>query len=113
MIRQSISFPLRADVEIRKFLEINQPINNLYDLPMDTKLQGEMQKQLDNAMNRPTSQYDSHPAPHERIAWIERMHIPLSPILDNRLPALNLFPNPEELQRNMTTELMKNVVKKS
>jgi Zn-dependent protease with chaperone function len=112
VIQQSISFPLRADAEIRKSLEVNQSINNLYDLPMEANLQGELQKQLDEAMNRQTSQYDSHPAPRERIAWIERMHIPLSPILDNRQPALNLFPNPEELQRDMTAELMKNVVKK-
>ena len=61
-------------------------------------------------MNRPTSQYDSHPAPHERITWIERMRLPLSPVLDNRTSALLLFPNPEALQREMTTELMKHVV---
>jgi Zn-dependent protease with chaperone function/Flp pilus assembly protein TadD len=111
VIRQSISFPLRVDAEIRKSLELKQLVNNLYDLPMDADLQGELQKQLDDVMNRSTSQYDSHPAPHERILLIERMHIPLSPILDNRLPALNLFPNPEELQREMTAELMKKVVK--
>jgi Zn-dependent protease with chaperone function/tetratricopeptide (TPR) repeat protein len=113
VIRQSIAFPLRADVEVRRSLELKQTVNNLYDLQMDENLQGELQKQLDDAMNRQTSQYDSHPAPRERIAWIERMHIPLSPVLDNRLPALNLFPNPEELQRTMTAELMKKVVKKS
>lgn len=111
VIRQSISFPLRADVEIRKSLELKQSVNNLYDLPLDSDLQGELQKQLDDAMNRPTTQYDSHPAPHERISLIERMHIPLSPVLDNRLPALSLFPNPEELQREMTAELMEKVVK--
>ena len=110
VIRQSIAFPLRADVEVRRSLELKQPVNNLYDLPMDENLQGELQKQLDEVMNRPTSQYDSHPAPRERIAWIERMHIPLSPVMDNRLPALTLFPNPEELQCNMTAELMRNVV---
>jgi Zn-dependent protease with chaperone function len=110
VIRQSISFPLQADVEIRKSLELKQSVNNLYDLPLGADLQGELQKQLDDTMNRQTSQYDSHPAPHERIAWVERMHIPLSPVLDNKLPALDLFPNPEELQREMTAELMKNVV---
>jgi Zn-dependent protease with chaperone function/Flp pilus assembly protein TadD len=113
VIRQSIEFPLRADVEVRRSLEQKQPLNNLYDLPMDENLQGELQKQLDDAMNRQTSQYDSHPAPHERIEWIEQMNIPLSPVLDNRLPAFNLFPNPEELQREMTAELMKKVVKES
>jgi Zn-dependent protease with chaperone function/Flp pilus assembly protein TadD len=110
VIRQSILFPLRADSELRKSVALKQSISNLYDLPMDTNLQGELQKQLDEAMNRPTSQYDSHPAPHERITWIERMHVPLSPVLDNRTSALLLFPNPEALQREMTTELMKHVV---
>ena len=60
-------------------------------------------------MKRPTSQYDSHPSPQERIAWIERLHIPYSPIQDNPQPALRLFPNPEELQREMTAQIMKNV----
>jgi Zn-dependent protease with chaperone function len=111
VIRQSISFPLEADAEIRRSLEMKQPINNLYDLPLDTNLQGELQKQLDGAMNRPTSQYDSHPAPYERIAWVERMNIPYSSMLDNRLSALELFPKYEDLQREMTAALLKNVIK--
>lgn len=110
IIRQSISFPLRADAEIRRSLELKQPVNNLYDLPLDENLQGELQKNFDEAMNRPTSQYDSHPAPHERIKLIERLHIPYSSVRDNRSPALHLFPNLEALQRDMTAELMKNVV---
>jgi Zn-dependent protease with chaperone function len=112
IIRESVSFPLRADAEIRRSLEVKQPVNNLYELPLDANLQGELQKQVDEVMNRKTSQYDSHPAPHERIAWVERMHVPFSPVLENRSPALYLFPNPEELQREMTTELMKHVVTK-
>ena len=100
----------QADAELRKSVEMKYSVSNLYDLPMDTRLQGELQKQLDEVMNRPTSQYDSHPAPHERIAWIERMHLPLSPVLDNRTPALLLLPNPDALQREMTAELMKSVI---
>jgi Zn-dependent protease with chaperone function len=111
VIQQSVSFPLRADIEIRKSLELNRPVSNLYDLPLDADLQGELQKQFDSAMNRQTSQYDSHPAPHERIAWIERMHIPYSPLHDNQQLSLYLFPNPEDLQREMTADLMKQVVK--
>lgn len=110
VIRQSISFPLRADAEIRKSLEMNHPISNLYDLPLESTLQGELQTQLDEAMNRPTSQYDSHPAPHERIAWIERMNVPHASMLDDRHPALDLFPKAEELQREMTSNLLKNVI---
>jgi Zn-dependent protease with chaperone function len=111
IIRQSIAFPLQADYEVRRSFDLKQPVYNLYDLPMQEKLQGELEKQLEEAMKRPTSPYDSHPAPQERMALIERLHIPYSPIHDNRLPALRLFPNPEDLQREMTTQLMKNVRK--
>jgi hypothetical protein len=70
-----------------------------------------LEKQVEEAMARATSQYDSHPAPKERIALIESLHVPYSPIQDNRLPALRLFPNPEELQRELTAEVMKNIRK--
>jgi len=111
VIRQSILFPLQADAEVRRLMELKQPVNNLYDLPLDANIQGEYQKQFDEAMKRQTSQFDSHPAPHERIERIERLHVPLSPILDNKSPALHLFPNPEDLQREMTAELMKKIVR--
>jgi Zn-dependent protease with chaperone function/tetratricopeptide (TPR) repeat protein len=111
IIRESISFPLGADLEIRKSLELNRPISNLYVLPLDANLQGELQNKLDEAMNRQTSLYDSHPAPRERIGWIERMHIPYSSFQDNQQLSLYLFPNPEDLQRELTADLMKQVVK--
>jgi Zn-dependent protease with chaperone function/tetratricopeptide (TPR) repeat protein len=113
VIRQGIAFPLQTDYEIRRSFDLNRPIYNLYDLPFEEKLQGEMEKQIDEAMVRTTSQYDSHPAPKERIELIERLRIPYSAVQDNRLPALRLFPNPEELQRELTAQLMINIRKQS
>jgi Zn-dependent protease with chaperone function len=109
VIRQGIAFPLLADYEIRRSFDLNQQIYNLYDLPPQEKLQSELEKQITEAMSRTTSQYDSHPAPKERIELIESLRIPYSPVQDNRLPALYLFPNPEELQRELTSEVMKNI----
>jgi len=109
VIRQTIAFPLQANHEVRRSFELKQPVNNLYSLPVEESLQGELDKQLEETMKRATSQYDSHPAPHERIAWIERLRIPYSAMHDNPQPALRLFPNPEELQREMTAQIMKNV----
>jgi Zn-dependent protease with chaperone function len=113
VIRQGIAFPLQADYEIRRSFELNRTIFNLYDLPFEERLQGELEKQVEEAMARTTSQYDSHPAAKERIELIERLHVPYSAIQDNRLPALRLFPNPEELQRELTAEVMKNIRKQS
>lgn len=111
VIRQTIAFPLQANYEVHRLFELKQPVNNLYNLPAQESLQGELDKQLDAMTKRPTSQYDSHPSPQDRIAWVERLHIPYSPIQDNPQPALRLFPNPEELQRDMTARIMKNVRK--
>ena len=113
IIRQDIAFPLQANFEIRRSLDLNRPIYNIYDLPPQESLQGELEKQVQAAMNRTTSQYDSHPAPKERIGLIEDLHVPYSPVQDNRSPAVRLFPNPEELQRELTAEVMKNIRKQN
>jgi len=113
VIRHTILFPMQADNELRKSFELKQPVSNLYSLPpLPDNLKGEFEEQFDQAMNRATSQYDSHPAPHERIALIERLNVPDSPFHDNPRPALDLFPNPEELQREMTNRIMESLQKK-
>jgi hypothetical protein len=109
IIRQGIAFPLQADEEIRKHFEQQQPVHNLYNLQMQEGLQGELDRQFEEAMNRVTSEYDSHPAPGERIQWIERLRVPYSPLQDDPRPALHLFPNPEALQVELTAELMSRV----
>jgi Zn-dependent protease with chaperone function len=109
VIRQAIAFPLQADSEIRRLVQLKQTVYNLYDAPLPEPLRGELDKQFEEAMHRTTSQYDSHPAPHERIAWIDRLRVPYSPMQDNPRPALQLFPNQVVLQREMTKELMKYV----
>lgn len=105
LIRQSIAFPMQADGEIEKAKGNDLPIVNLYDLPVRDDLSAEIGKEYDEAMRRTTMQYDSHPAPKERITRIEQLHIPYLPAEDNPRPVLELFPNPEELQREMTSEI--------
>jgi len=109
IIRQGIAFPIQANEEIRKFFEQKLPVHNLYNLQMLESLQGELDKQFEEAMSRVTSEYDSHPAPQERIRLVERLRAPYSPLQDNPKPALHLFPNPEALQIELTTDLMKKV----
>lgn len=102
LIHQSIAFPMQVNYEIREASEHHRPTLNFYNLPMPEKLTTEVNQQFEEAMQRTTSEYDSHPAPKERISWIEALNVPYSPIHDNSRPALELFPNTEELQREMT-----------
>jgi len=109
VIRQGIAFPLRANHELRESFERKQSVHNLYDLPSVESLQGELDKQLDEIMMRPTSVYDSHPAPQERIKWVERLQAPHSARQNDSQSALKLFPNPEAWQLEMTAQVMKNL----
>jgi Zn-dependent protease with chaperone function len=109
MIRATIAFPLQANREVQKMIETKQPVLNLYQIPVENDLQGELEKQVEEVMRRPTGPFDSHPAPQERFALLDRLHVPYTFLQDNPAPALHLFPNPEGLQRELTAEIMKGV----
>lgn len=113
VIRETIAFPLCANDEIQTSLQLQRPVSNLYRLPMPEKLKGTLEKQLEEALKRVTSQYDSHPAPQERIDLVERLAIPYSALNENSRPATELFPNPEQLQSELTSQVMKNVKSRS
>ena len=109
IVRQTIAFPMQAEREIQKLFELKQPVNNLYNLSTQESEAGELQQKLDEAMKRHTSQYDSHPALQERIAWIERLNTPYSFAQENNKSALRLFPNAEEFQQEMTKQIMNKI----
>jgi len=66
-----------------------------------------MEQDLAQVMNRPTSAYDSHPAIKERLDLVSRLTLPASE--DNPAPALDLLPNREQLQAEMTVKVERNV----
>jgi len=109
LTRQGILFPIQANLEIKRSREEKRPIVNLYALPVQDGASTEITSQYEQAMQRATSPYDSHPALGERIALIEQLGVPYSPVADNPRPALELFPNAEELQREMTVEITKHI----
>jgi hypothetical protein len=80
-------------------------------LPISEEIVGELEKKVAEAMTRPTSKFDSHPAPQERIALIERLQLPYLPMEENSQPVLRLLPNPEGLEREMTAEITKTLRK--
>ena len=112
IIRQTIAFQLTANNELRQSLNLDRPVSNLYQIPVEAELQGELDQRLSQTMSRTTSQYDSHPAPQERIAWIERIGLPDSSMQDDPRPALQLLPDAEAMQQEMTAQILKSVKKK-
>jgi Zn-dependent protease with chaperone function len=107
--RRTVEFQLGANLEIKRCFDLKQPVSNLYNLPAQPELQGETDRQVNEIMQRRTQDYDSHPALKERIEWVERLQLPDSAQLENERPALELLPNADELQREMTGRLLKNI----
>ena len=108
LVKQALAFQLHANFEVTRSFELNQPINNIYRLPMQEKLQGELENQFVSTMKRRTMPYDSHPSLMERIELIERMKIPYMLDQENTTPVLKLFPNLEVIQQTLTAQLIKN-----
>jgi Zn-dependent protease with chaperone function len=112
LIRQSVYFPVQAGNGLKNLVEKNQTVTNLYDLPVPENLSEDLEKQYEETMNRTTSEYDSHPAPQERIDYIEKLQYPSTAELEHSEPARELFSDFEKLQREMTAEIVNSINQK-
>ena len=77
VIRQSAGFDFLADREINEALKGKQPIANLYSL--SSPEHPGVVKNYENAINRPTTEDDTHPGPLDRFRLIARVPEPSRP----------------------------------
>jgi Zn-dependent protease with chaperone function len=109
IVKQTLSFQLQANYEINQMLQSHQPINNLYQIPMQSELQGELEGRFEAALKRQTSAYDSHPSTMDRISLLERMRLPYVLDQESSAPVSDLFINFDELQQDLTARLIENI----
>lgn len=110
IIHQSLVFDTKAQTEIQAAVEEGRDLQNLYALP---PVKGEEQlAQLEEreaaVMDRPTSPYDSHPAPKDRIALLERLETS-GEVEGDGGPVWALLPERKALQAEMTGIIQANV----
>lgn len=114
VVRQDVAFRMLAQSRLERMFQHNLQVNNLYDTPTAdaTALPG-FESQVERIFNLPTSTYDSHPSIKDRLALIQGIQpaIPLHPEEDN-LQVWSLFANPDAIQREMTTQIVRSVVVK-
>jgi Zn-dependent protease with chaperone function len=110
IIRQSLIFDLKAKTEIQSAVEEGRSLQNLYALPplKGEEQLAELEQREAEVMGRPTSPYDSHPAPKERIALLERLRTGAEVEGEDR-PAWVLLPDRKALQEEMTRTVQANV----
>lgn len=106
LIRQSLAFNLQVTREIGKVRGGQRELANLYTLP-PLEAGGkhdELEAELSKLMERPTSPYDSHPAPKDRLKLLEGIRS-RNPSYGDADPVWDLLPDAEALQAEMTAEV--------
>jgi Zn-dependent protease with chaperone function len=109
VVRQSIAFDYTTKTEINLALQEKRSMQNLYTVPEPDMLikKQHIEPKFKELWQRGTSEYDSHPAPHERIRLVQQLAA--LPTTSNTAPVWDLLPNPSVLQDRMTRQIQNNV----
>ena len=110
VIRQSLVFEMQIGAALKKGLDDFAGIRNLYTLPSIDPASDEkvaLDKQLQEILERPSSAYDSHPAPKERFELVRRLN--LAGFAENGSTDVVQLLDAEKLQAEMTQIIQNNV----
>jgi Zn-dependent protease with chaperone function len=112
VVRQSIAFNVQVAQEVKAAVGEKRSLQNLYLLPpiQSDSVKEELETKVDEAMNRLTSPYDSHPAIQERVRLLRQLQV-ADTAAEGQAPVWDLLPNAEKLQGEMTTIVQDNVQK--
>lgn len=98
VVRKSVEFHHLAAKEIDACVQARRTLQNLYELRLDQNLNLE---EIEESLNRETSEDDTHPCPNDRFRLTRRI------VGANELPATgmvwDLFKNREALTKEMTS----------
>jgi Zn-dependent protease with chaperone function len=103
LIHQALVFDAGANSEIKASIDQGRQLQNLYTLHPagGAELPADLVDKEAKILERPTSAYDSHPAPRDRIALLERL-ASVGSGDDVSEPVWDLFADPQALQDEMT-----------
>ena len=74
VIRREVEFKHVAEAEINTAFGANRALQNLYEMSVsDEQIKGNLQKQSDEIINRPTTEDDTHPSPSDRFKLANRI----------------------------------------
>lgn len=105
VIRQGIAFDARANREIEDAIKTRRPLQNLYEAaPSDHSSQ---QEEFEKAINRPTTEDDTHPGPMDRFRMIAKIPAPDRSAVSGYV--WDLFADPSAIVREMMEKLEKHV----
>jgi hypothetical protein len=99
VVRKSVEFHHLAAKEIEDSVAVRRALQNLYELRLQQN--SNLQQQMDQSLNRETSEDDTHPSPNDRFRLTRKIRGA------NELPATGMvwdwFNNREALTKEMTS----------
>ena len=105
VIEQSVRFDARAAATLKEVIEDEVPLANFYRYePREPVDDAEVEDAIAEVLGREPSVHDSHPAPKDRIAWVEALGA-IGEGGHNDDEAWSLFEDREALEELMTDEI--------
>ncbi len=105
IIHKNLEFGFQFNEEVERARAEKGGLHNLYELP-PVKNTADFEQKLAELMGRPSSAYDSHPAPRDRIALIQQIKVKGFFDYDPR-PAWDLIPHAALLKEEFTATIEK------
>jgi len=101
VVRRQIEFNHFAGKEIQEALSKGRALQNIYAL--ESEPQKSLEDEIDKAMNRPTSEDDTHPSPADRFRLVNRI------VCQNQIGSSgemwDLFADRDAISREMSTRV--------
>ena len=98
MVRRQIEFRYFTDREIREALKSGKTLQNVYAL--ETQPEKTLEEAIDSALNRQTSEDDTHPSPAERFRLVSGVVCQSRPGPSD--PMWDLFTDREAITKEMS-----------
>lgn len=108
-IERTVAFDSHVDRTLKEVIEQRYPLPNLYGYRPASELEpGVLAADVEAAIHREPSQYDSHPRPADRFRWAHAMGAP-EPAAETTANVWSLFEDRDRLEREMTAKVRWNV----
>jgi Zn-dependent protease with chaperone function len=108
VIARSVEFEAAVTLELQSAAHGKRPVSNLYALPpLPAVSSKDMEYRIADAMNRPTTEDDTHPGPADRFRLIE--HVSYSGRRSDSTPVWDLFAQRQGVMAEMTATVARHV----
>ena len=113
VVRRSIEFDTHVNRTLNEVIEQKLPLANLYGYspkPGDdhAKAAEEAEGAIADALSRSASEYDSHPPPCDRIAWVRALAVE-SPSDERETEAWTLFADRAAIEAKLTADVRERI----